>query len=173
MYKSKFTLHNKTLAMEKTASTEHKSAFKIILLTGFIAGTLDGTAATIQFLIKGGKDPGRIFKYISSAVFGPDAYNGGFPMILSGVVFHYIIAYSLTLFFFLIYHKMPILAKNKYITGICYGIFAWIVTTQIIVRLSLLKPVFHLDQAIIAMLILIAMIGLPISILANRFYSKK
>ena len=42
---------------------------------GFIAGTLDITAACIQTYIKVGKGSDAVLKYLASAVFGKDAYT--------------------------------------------------------------------------------------------------
>jgi hypothetical protein len=58
--------------------------------------------------------------------------------------------------------------------GFIYGVFVWIV-----MNLAVLPLVFQVPVAIdpkkagIAMAILIVCIGMPISILINRYYSKK
>ncbi len=51
----------------------NKNTFNTILITGLVAGTLDGLVAVMQFMINGGKNPEINFKYIASAVFGKKA----------------------------------------------------------------------------------------------------
>ncbi len=75
-----------------------------ILLTGFIAGTLDATAAILQFYIKTGKSPVIIFIYIASAVFGKDAFSMSQFIAFAGLLFHYLIAIN---FFRLLFFNLP------------------------------------------------------------------
>ena len=143
-----------------------------ILITGLVAGTLDIIAAGIQFYIRTGRGPEPVLRYIASGVFGKDAFAGATTgMALWGLLFHYIIAFGLTIFFFIIYPKIAWVRRQPVLAGIVYGIFAWIVTTQVIVPLSLVNQgPLQLKQALIAVGILIICIGLPISLLANKHY---
>jgi hypothetical protein len=155
--------------------TPSKNATRTILLAGFVAGTLDILAAFTQYYINTGKDPLIILKYIASAAIGKGkAYGGGTEMILLGLLFHYIIAYGLTIFFFWIYPYWNRLSKNKFITAVVYGIFAWMVTTLVIVPLSYIGK-FPSDptQATIAILILIFMIGLPLSLIIGKYHDRR
>ena len=65
---------------------------KPVLVTGLIAGTLD----------------------LAGGVFGKDALTGGISKKLSGLFFHYFIAFVFTLFYFLIYPKIKLLAKKHF-----------------------------------------------------------
>ena len=151
-----------------------KKPVTAILLTGLTAGLLDITAACTQYYIKTGKGPGGVLRYVASGVFGKKAFAGGTTMAAWGLLFHFIIAFGLTIFFFWLYPKINWLGKNKIITGLLYGVFAWLVTNLIIVPLSNVSPVtFVLSKAVIAALILMACIGLPISLMANKHYLYK
>ncbi len=145
-----------------------------ILLTGLVAGTLDIIAACIQFYSKTGKGPGPVLRYIASGVFGKKAYAGGTPMAAWGLLFHYLIAFGLTIFFFWLYPRISWIGKNKILAGIFYGIFAWAITTQVIVRLSAIQagPVVF-PKIWLPILILIFCIGLPVSLMANKHYLYK
>jgi hypothetical protein len=149
-------------------------AASAILLAGFVAGTLDITAACTQYYINTGKGPGNVLRYVASGVFGKKAFAGGIPMAAWGLFFHYIIASGLTIFFFWLYPKIKLLSKNIIITGLLYGIFAWVITALIIVPLSNTPPPgsFDIRKAAIAMLILMFCIGLPIALIISRHYSK-
>lgn len=144
-----------------------------VLLTAFIAGTLDAAAAVINYMIATGKNPIVIFSFIASGVFGKDAFSGSSIMIFWGFVFHYLIAFLFTLFFFIIYTRANILAKNIFITAIVYGLFVWTVMNLIVLPLSNTpKSAFDWHKAIIAAAILIVCIGLPITIGARRYDQK-
>ena len=145
--------------------------WRTIILTGLLAGTLDAIAAIVVYQAS----PAPLFKFIASGAFGAGkAFSGGDIMIVWGVFFHYFIALSWTLLFFLIYPTLPWLRKNKYIAGLLYGIFVWVMMNRVVIPLSEIpqRP-FDLKGALIGMSILMVAIGLPISILTHRYYSRK
>lgn len=145
-----------------------KFPLKKILLTGLLVGTLDITAACIQFYINTGRGPIPVLQYIASAALGPSAYSGGYEMAGAGLLFHYIIAMGFTIVFFGIYHFIPGLSKQRILTGIAYGIAIWAFMFFIVLPLSKVPtPVFHLNKAAIAASILIVCIGLPLSFIAS------
>ena len=146
-------------------------AFPMILLAWLTAGTLDITAACTQYYIKTGKGPGGVLRYVASAVFGKEASAGGTTMAAWGLLFHYIIAFLFTLFFFWIYPWLNLGKWNKIITGLVYGTFVWLVMNLIVVRLAMGPHPIVLKNAAIAMAILMVCIGLPISLIIGRYYS--
>jgi hypothetical protein len=145
-----------------------KQIFKVTL----IAGSLDIIAACLQAWLAKGTKPEIVLKYIASAVFGKDAFSGGTGMILSGLLFHFIIALACTLVYFLLYPKIKLLHRNIFFSSLLIAIIAWTVTTRLIIPLSQIKqPPFDLTKALIAVSILYVCIGLPVSYFAKRFYS--
>src|SRR4051812_24780647 len=139
-----------------------------ILQAGLLVGTLDILSAFIYYYIKSGKTNFLvIFKFIASGIFGKGAGDGGDFMILAGFILHYAIAFSFTIFFFWLYTKTDLLAKNRILTGIAYGIFVWSVMNLIVVPFSntVHRP-FKIEGALINMGILIVCIGLPLSFIA-------
>jgi hypothetical protein len=144
-----------------------------LLLTALIAGTLDAIGATTSFLLHGNHHPSNIWRYVASGAFGTTALTGGTDMVVYGLLFHYFIAFMCTLVFFLAYPRIPALARNKYVTGIIYALIVWVVTNLVILPLSRVPtPHFRLQGVLIGMFILILAIGLPISLLANRWIRK-
>ena len=144
-----------------------------VAITGLIAGTMDILAASIQFYIETGNGPLKIFQYIASAVFGPEAFSDNIWMAVTGLFFHYCIAYGWTVLLFLLYPIFALLRQNKFATGIGYGVFVWLVMNLMVVPMSRIpaRPI-NPGQAAEATLILIFCIGLPISLMANRFFSQ-
>jgi hypothetical protein len=145
-----------------------------IIRAGLIVGTLDITSAFIYYMIKSGKsDFWVVLKFVASGAFGKSASIGGGLMIALGLVFHYIIAFSFTILFFLLYPKLAILSKNRIIAGIVYGLFIWAFMNLVVVPLSnVVHRLFNPVNMLINMAILVVLIGIPLSFMANAYYRK-
>src|SRR5438270_1743104 len=148
-----------------------KKLFPLIVRTALLVGLLDITGATIHFLLRTKRNPLLIFEYIASSVLGIQAYLGSWWMIVLGLLFHFLIAFFFTVFFFLIYPKISLLSWNHLFTAILYGIFIWMVMNLLILPLTkVTKPPFILLQSLIGLAILIVAIGIPLSFIADRYY---
>ena len=90
-----------------------------------------------------------------------------------GLLFHYIIAFLFTLFFFWIYPLLNLGKWNKVVTGLVYGIFVWLVMNLVVVRIAMGPHPIVLKNAAIAMGILMLCIGLPISLIIGGYYRNK
>ena len=148
---------------------------RAIMLTGLVAGTMDIVTATSWFTFRTGNSPVRVLEFISSAAFGREqAYSGSIWMSVTGLTFHYLIAYIWTCLFYLAYPRINLLRTNKFFIGIGYGLFVWTMMNLVVLPMSKIPAIpFDLKQASIAALILVLCIGLPISILSHRYYSVK
>ena len=158
-------------------NTSRKVSFAIILTAGLVAGTLDISSAFIDYYIGTGKNPLGILNYVASGAFGKSTPFGNTGMMIAGLVFHYIIAFSFTIFFFWLYTRIPFLSANRILTGLLYGIFVWLIMNLIVVQLSNAPHAAIKDMKLArvtkSMLILIFMIGMPLSFIAyNYFYGK-
>jgi hypothetical protein len=143
--------------------------WRTVLWAWLLVGTLDITAAIVNYWIGGGRQPISVFIYIASGVFGQTAFEVGAPMAWWGLIFHYFIAFGWTAFFFLIYPRIGFMSTNWIITGVLYGMFIWLIMNRVVVQLSNTpKGPFRLTNSIIQCGILIAMIGLPLSYIARR-----
>ena len=164
--------------MENVLFQKNKSTsvniVKYIFFTGLIAGTLDISAALINYFIaSGGKDPVIVLYFIASGVFGQFAFMGGLFYALCGLVFHFVIAYSFTTFYFFSYPKVKQFLKNKYSAGFVFGILTWVVMNLIVVPLSNTPHNPHsLFQLILSIVFLILFIGFPASISSDKYFFK-
>jgi len=152
-----------------------KSKSGAIFLSGLIAGTLDILAAIIIYSVILEKTTAiKILQSIASGVFKKEAYSGDPKMAWYGLGLHYIIAMLFALFYFLIYPYIPFFKKSPLISGILYGIFVWIIMNLIVLPIVFpILPAKTLDfPLILSILILIFCIGLPISFIAKKYYSK-
>jgi len=72
-----------------------------------------------------------------------------------------------------IYPKLMRLSKNKYLLGIVYSVVIWSGMNLVVLPLSNVPQLpFTVARATEAIGILIVCVGLPISILAYRYYTK-
>lgn len=140
-----------------------------ILCLGLLVGTLDICTAMANYYISTGENPVMVFKYISSGIVGMEAFSGDTGIVVMGLLLHYVVALLFTAFFFILSHNIKSLSKHKFFTGIIYGIFIWAVMNLLVVPLSNTpKSPFNMFNATKEMLILIIMIGLPLSFLSDR-----
>ena len=145
-----------------------------VLKAGILVGSFDILAAFLLVLIRTGKlQVFNILKFIASGIFGKDAAAGGLKMVVTGFILHYTIAFIFTGLFFWLYPKMNLGSKNKWITGIVYGVLIWFLMNRIVLPLSnVVHRPFSLSNALINIGILIICIGIPLSLFARRFYRK-
>jgi len=151
---------------------ENKNLVSTLLGAGILVGFLDGLAAVIQTLVNNGNLV-KTFQFIASGIFGTSAFSGGNTMVALGVLFHFCIAFIWTLIFFFLYPRLKLNSINWIITGILYGLVVWAGMNFVVLRLSNTPALpFTWTGAIRSMLILIVAIGLPLSFLARRRYTK-
>ena len=147
--------------------------WKAVLLTTLVAGTLDIIAAHVDQTIRNGAFPTKMFYAIAGGAIGlKNAFSGGWPVIVLGVFIHYFISFSFTLFFFLVYFRIKTVSPSKYLNGFLYAMFVWAMMTFIVLPLTALphRPfVFSIDT-IVGLMVLTAVFGLPISLMAERYY---
>ncbi len=161
-----------------------KNFIKAVLITGLIAGTLDAAAASIQYYINREDNPAKVFRVIAGALFKKTATTGElYSWAAVGLFLHYLIATIWSLIFFVLFHPVRSVLKDKWVAGIVYALFVWCIMNFLVVPLAFnqdlgehAKALFtpaRLKGTCIGAGILIIAIGLPISLLADRYYSKK
>jgi len=145
-----------------------------ILWAGLLVGYLDITAAIINFMFNSDKSPKVIFNYIASAAFGNQRAYSEKSMVFLGILFHFFVAYSFTIFFFLIYPRLNFLSNNRLLTGILYGCFVWFIMNILVVPNSHIgKYPQMVPKTLIQVGILIVAIGIPLSYIAHWFYKDR
>lgn len=154
-----------------------KSLINAILMSGLLVGILDGLAAITHAFIARGTSPVRVFQYIASGVFGREAFSGDSSMAWIGLFFHLFIALCWTALFFLLYRSFGHFSifQKKIVAGMIYGIIVWLGMQFIVVPLSSVSRAggFNPLHASIGIMIHMFIIGVPISLLARRYFSDK
>ena len=145
-----------------------------IIKAGLLAGTLDILSAFLYSYIKRGTYPQTVLQYISKVAFGKTTFSNPTILAVTGLIVHFAIAMGWTILFFILYRQLKLMKQNKIITGIVYGLVVWTVMNIVVIPLWNNKPfVFNPESSPINALILIVAIGLPLSFVAHRHYSKK
>lgn len=153
------------------AAYTNRNSVKTILFAGLLTGALDILAAFIDYYIHTTKGPEGVLRFIASGVFGTKAFSGSSAMIWLGLLFHFIVAFLFTVFFYWLYPRAKFLRVNIALTAILYGAFVWCVMNLIVVPLSNTpKFPFNAFNAIKAAIILMFTIGLPLSIIMKNVY---
>lgn len=143
-----------------------------ILLGAFVAGSLDALAAILVYgPILGKASIGQIFRGISSGAFGKTAFEEGRIMAVYGILFHYFIALCFASFYFFIYPGIKFLKAQRILAGIIYGLFVWVIMNLVVLPLSKIPfRGFHAWPVLKAVLILVLMVGIPISIIIDAHF---
>src|SRR5258708_31193327 len=148
-----------------------------ILWLCLLTGTLDGI---LSFIFSYPANPAQSYRYIASGLFWLAAFTANY-MVFWGILFPYLISAAFCTFFFLLYPNFNGAIKNKYILALVFGLIIWIVSTFIILPLSNIPDIkgvakypnqLNLTAAIISFAGLSLCLGLPISLIANKYYRK-
>ncbi len=146
------------------------SFYRSLFLAFIVAATLDITSA---ILLNWKVPVERIMRYIASGVFGKAAFTAGKIMIWYGLLFHYLIAYAWAATWFILYPTFQKFLKNKFVTGIVFGLFTWLIMNFLIVPMSNTpkpKGGMTLYGVATGLGALIICIGIPVALIADRYY---
>ncbi len=147
-------------------------ALRTILTAWLIAGTLDITAASVYYPTVFHFRLILLYQNIASGVLGESAFTGGVGTAALGLLFHFFIALCWTIFFYLVFPKIKIMSKDKFLTGMGYGVFVWLVMNLAVVPLSRVeRGPFTAVGIVVSALFLIFCIGLPLSLIIGRHFS--
>lgn len=146
--------------------------FKTVLLTGLFVGTTDLVAAYVTQWIKTGKFADKMLLYIAGGALGLEkSMKGGNAVAFLGLFFHYFIAFSFTLLFFLVFPRLKFLQFNKYMIGMLYAVFVAVIMGQVILPITPLPTgSFSLSNSIIGWITLGVVLGIPIAYNAYEYY---
>jgi len=150
-------------------------AIRTILLAFLVAGTLDITYAIITWGPVFGKVTAtQLLQGIASVLIGKGALTGGFATALLGLVIHYCISLAWATLYFFIFPYLPFLARNKWISGLLYGLFVWAMMGLVIMPL-VTGHAFHFQTVAFLKNLapMLLLFGPAIALITDRYYSKR
>lgn len=144
---------------------------RLIFAGGLIAGTLDLSAALINYYLSTGKDPTAVLRFIASGALGSYAFEGSKVAIAAaGTAFHYFIAFSFTILFYILCRRFPVILRKPLLAGSVYGILIWLIMQFIVLPLSLTPHLpLDADRVIKGILFLVTCIGIPLAFLFRKY----
>lgn len=146
-----------------------------VIYTGLVAGTCDIMAAIIINCVLAGKMKIiTLLQAIASGAFGKKAFGGGIEMAFYGLMFHYLIALIFTIVYFLLIPYVSAMRRYRLLSGLLYGVFAWLVMNLLVLPLSNVAPQrLQWGSSITGIVVLMVMLGIPISFMAAAWYNKR
>ena len=141
-----------------------------ILYGGLVVGILDGLFAFVFYGLILGIKPMRIFQSVAAGVLGSASYDGGIKTFLLGILLHFVVATCIAAVFYLVSLKMPILIRHAVISGIIYGLIAYLGMNYVVIPLSAIgpRPTPPLRVFLPAFIAHAFLVGLPVALLARR-----
>jgi hypothetical protein len=157
-----------TLPGDKSPSLKRPRAFNSILYGGLAVGVLDGLAAVILTILRGGS-PSRMFQGIASGLIGRTSLEGGWSTALLGASLHFLIAFIWATIYYGASLKLPALIRRTLICGPIYGVFVYFAMQIIVLPLSAIrKPPFLFTAPVQGIIVHILCVGLPIALAARQ-----
>ena len=163
-----------SLSAESTASSgSERKHYRVILLGGLIAGTLDITAAFVNSALHHGRGPIGILQGIASALLGPDSYNGGLATAALGLGLHFLIATVACAVFYVASRKIKFLVQQAIVSGLLYGVAVYLFMYHVVLPLAFSRRFpYTFAQVLTAVIIHMLFVGLPISLTVRGWRSK-
>jgi hypothetical protein len=143
---------------------------RFVLAGGLTAGGLDITYACLFWAIKAGVPAQRIFQSVAAGLLGKASSSGGWPTALLGLALHFFIATTMSLTYFLVARRMPILGLRPIPFGAAYGLLLYVVMNLVVVPLSKAPRGGAKDPLWVALTIVVhlVLIGIPIALFTRR-----
>jgi hypothetical protein len=147
-------------------STRQRSPAGYVLAGGLVAGTLDIAYACTFWGIKAGVPAQRIFQSVAAGLLGKASFEGGAPTAALGLGLHFFIATTMSVVYYLVARRWPLLWQRPVLVGAGYGLILYGVMNYIVVPLSAAAHGGPKDPLWVGLSVLVHMllIGVPIAL---------
>jgi hypothetical protein len=144
--------------------SEKGNALLAIGVGGLTAGALDLTQAMVLF-------GARIPLSIAAGLLGRQAFRGGIPTYILGVLLHFFIAFSAAAVYYAASRRLRFLTEHPLVCGLFYGAAVEEVMNLVVLPLSALhaRGPYQLHDLILGLLVHMVVVGLPIAFSVRRF----
>lgn len=135
---------------------------------GLVVGTLDILKPIIVASCKGGSAM-RVLQSVASGALGREAYLGGLPAALLGLVIHFFIAFAVFATYYAVSRRARLLVKHATTLGPLYGVAVYFFMQFVVFPLSAIGSVKHPATALIdGILTHILCVGLPTGLVVHE-----
>lgn len=157
---------------DSAASPGRPPALNTIVFGGLLVGIFDMLFAFTFYGLILGVPPLRIFQSVASGVLGrPTATTGGVKTFLLGLFLHFVVATCIASVFYLVARLVPLVIRYAVVSGLLYGMIAYLGMKFIVVPLSAIGGRGQLPRLPIFLTEIIGhavLVGLPLALLARR-----
>jgi hypothetical protein len=147
-------------------------AFDTILYGGLVVGILDMVFAFTFYGLILGAQPLRIFQSVAAGLLGrAAAYEGGIRTFMLGILLHFVVAACIATVYYLASRVLPVLIRHAVVSGLLYGMIAYLGMNYLIIPLSAIGRRSGPVQISIFLTEIIGhafLVGLPLALLARR-----
>jgi hypothetical protein len=149
--------------------TRRFQPWQLVLAGGLLAGTLDILYACTFWGLKRDVPAERIFQSVAAGLLGDASFEGGAATAALGLGLHFLIATSMSVTYYLVARRWPLLWRRPVPCGASYGLLLYAIMNYVVVPLSAAgrgskDPLWiTLSIAVHALLI-----GIPIAVFTRR-----
>jgi hypothetical protein len=154
--------------MTTKAATPTHSAPVALLAGGALAGLLDIVFATSFWTLKGAS-PLTTPQSIAAGLLGNQAFRGGVPTALLGLLLHFGIALAMAVAYWLASRRLPLLVRRPLACGALYGVLLYLFMNRVVLPLSAApQSPFSLDWWFVGSIFShCVLVGIPIALAAR------
>ena len=141
----------------------------LVLAGGLVAGTLDIVYACGYWALKSGVPVQRILQSVAAGLLGEASFEGGAGTAALGLVLHYLIALSMSVVYYIVARRWPLLWRRPLLCGATYGLLLYGVMNYVVVPLSAAGPGSKdLLWITLSIGVHVLLIGIPIALFTRR-----
>jgi hypothetical protein len=153
------------------ANQKSAGAVTAILAGGFAAGVLDIVYAFVALGARRGLSPLRVLQSVASGLLGKEAFEGGVPAGVLGLVCQFVIAIGAAAVYYLAARRLALLRERPLLAGALFGILVYLFMNFVVIPLSaapfkLSYPPSVLVEGFVSHALLV---GIPIALAIRRF----
>ena len=141
-----------------------------VLAGSLLAGALDIAYAWVFWAVKAGVSAERIFQSVAAGLLGKASFEGGAATAALGLALHFFIATSMSVAYYLVARRWPLLWRQAVPCGLIYGLLLYAIMNFIVVPFSAAGGGGAKDPLWVAMSVAVhaLFIGLPIALFSRR-----
>jgi hypothetical protein len=151
----------------------HAPPAVLVVAGGVVVGTLDILYACGYWALRRDVPAMRILQSVAAGLLGQASFEGGAATAALGLALHYFIALSMSLTYFLVARRWPLLWRRPMLCGAGYGVALYSIMNGIVVPLSAVPGSASKDRLWIVLTIAVhvILVGIPIALFASRAWS--
>lgn len=153
-------------------ATRPSRAAKLVLAGGVVAGTFDIVYACTFWGLKRDVPAQRILQSVAAGLLGKASFDGGMETAALGLGLHYLIAISMSVVYYLVARRLPLLWQRPLLSGGAYGLLLYVIMNYVVLPLSAAGPGSQDPLWIgLSVAVHVFLIGIPVALFARRAHT--